>query len=171
MTVKRNVKDWGPGTKYLGASNTEYTFICDDDANYSNKIIENLTSSVRKVNGQWPIIQNFIRKKIQGSRGLIIPPLSAQGYSAFLKKLPKITLDIDDETFQEFISQKNIPILTTPKFIIPPNFMGKGRLCPHALSKNKKRRKRAIQTLKMFMKKKHKRFDKKKIKQIHYNDA
>lgn len=159
VNVRRNQRDFGPGTKYFGfgKEKDEFTFICDDDKGYTSELLQALIRKmveVKKKRGRFAVIQNVRKhKRLMGVHGLLCPPGCVKGYKAYLKKLPRQTWEIDDNTFQSFIRIKRIPLVFLPKFYPKIQFYEKKEETPHALSKNRSRRKHIQKVLKRFLEK------------------
>lgn len=157
VEVRRNPRDFGPGTKYFGfgRGSDEFTFICDDDKGYTSELLQALIRKMAEVKakrGRFCVIQNPRKhKRLMGVHGLLCPPGCVKGYKAYLKKLPRETWEIDDDTFQSFIRIKRIPLVFLPKFYPKIHFYEEKVKAPHSLSNDRARRKRIQRALKRFL--------------------
>lgn len=157
VEVRRNPRDFGPGTKYFGfgQGKDEFTFICDDDKGYTSDLLQALIqkmAEVKKRRGRFGVIQNVRKhKRLMGVHGLLCPPGCVKGYKAYLKNLPRETWEIDDDTFHSFIRIKRIPLVFLETFYPKIQFYEKKEETPHALSKNRARRKRIQRLLRRFL--------------------
>lgn len=156
VEVRRPAQDMGPGVKFFGFGRgpKTFTFVCDDDRAYSSRLMQALTRRMVKEGAKrraFPVVQNVKKhRRIMGVHGLLCPPGLIKGYRAFLRRLPKETWEIDDDTFEAFIRRKGVRVVFLPKFFNNTKLFGDAK-SPHALSNNRKRRKRIQQRLKRFL--------------------